>query len=146
MTASEAQKEHDPRFENVLTLAETAAYLRVPVAAVEQLLVEQGIPARKIGAEWRFSRKALDLWLRFPGRHPRDYWQVDPHWLLESPFVEELVVLLQERLLQNLRQSAPPREKPGSKQAVLKHFGVFQDEDDLEEHLADAKRRREAEG
>ena len=34
----------------------------------------------------------------------------------------------------------------GGKEAVLKHFGVFRDDNDLEERLADARARREAGG
>jgi hypothetical protein len=36
--------------------------------------------------------------------------------------------------------------KPGSKQAVLEHLGVFMGDEDLEECLADARARPEAGG
>jgi excisionase family DNA binding protein len=47
----------------VLTLAEAAAYLRVGEAEVLRSVHEQGLPARQLGAEWRFSRAALQDWL-----------------------------------------------------------------------------------
>src|SRR5437868_6349568 len=50
----------------VLTLAELAAYLRVPVADVQPLVESGAIPGRQIGAAWRFSRAAIDDWLAGP--------------------------------------------------------------------------------
>jgi hypothetical protein len=52
--------------------------------------------------------------------------------------------VLQERLLDKLKTAAPPFSKRGSKQAVLNHFGVFKDDDDLEEQLANLRAQREA--
>ena len=97
--------------EDILTLAEAAAYLRVPESAVEQLATAEEIPARKIGGEWRLLRQALEDWLRCPDRRPAD--------------------------------KAP---EPGSKRAVLRHAGIFREDDDLEERLADARARRGAGG
>jgi excisionase family DNA binding protein len=126
-------------------LAEAAAYLRTSEAAVEQLVADDAIPARKIGGELRFLKKALDDWLRFPGRHPRDYWMMHPHWMLESPFMEDLIYLLEKRLLETLKKAVPSSFQRGSKRSVLEHFGIFRD-DDLKERLADARARREADG
>jgi excisionase family DNA binding protein len=50
----------------VLTLAEAAAYLRVPEAEVVRMVGPRGLPGRLIGSEWRFSRTALEQWLRTP--------------------------------------------------------------------------------
>ncbi len=50
----------------VLTLAEAAAYLRVPEAEVVHMVSPPGLPGRLIGSEWRFSKTALDQWLRTP--------------------------------------------------------------------------------
>jgi excisionase family DNA binding protein len=47
----------------VLTLAEAAAYLRVPEEEILQLVGPSGLPGRKIGSEWRFLRSALQHWL-----------------------------------------------------------------------------------
>jgi excisionase family DNA binding protein len=49
--------------EEVLTLPEAAAYLRVPEEVLDQLAARQIVPARKLGEEWRFSRIALIKWL-----------------------------------------------------------------------------------
>lgn len=145
MPAQETTSGHAAQHEDVLTLAEAAAYLRVSEDALLPLLSAHALPAQKIGDEWRFLKRALEDWLRFPVLHPRrDFWLAYPHWILEDPFAEELLTLLADRLLHKLKQYVPPSPKPGSKQAVLKHFGIFRDDDDLEERLADARAWREA--
>jgi excisionase family DNA binding protein len=50
----------------VLTLAETAHYLRVPEQEVARLVREQGLPGRKLGDDWRFLKSAVQDWLRAP--------------------------------------------------------------------------------
>jgi excisionase family DNA binding protein len=50
----------------VLTLAEAAAYLRVSEVEVERIAGTQGLAGRRLGSEWRFSRAAIQDWLRRP--------------------------------------------------------------------------------
>src|SRR5258708_6080097 len=50
----------------VLTLAETAEYLRVTEDEVARLVRDQGLPGRKLGDDWRFLKTALQDWLRSP--------------------------------------------------------------------------------
>jgi excisionase family DNA binding protein len=47
----------------VFTLAETAAYLRVSEADVLDLVGSQNLPGRHIGSEWRFLKSAIQHWL-----------------------------------------------------------------------------------
>ena len=47
----------------VLTLAETAAYLRLREADILRLVEEQSLPARRHGEEWRFLKEAVRHWL-----------------------------------------------------------------------------------
>lgn len=47
----------------VLTLADAAAYLRLPEQAVIEAATSQGLPGRLIGGEWRFSKTAILQWL-----------------------------------------------------------------------------------
>jgi excisionase family DNA binding protein len=47
----------------VLTLAEAAAYLRLPEADVVRLAAAEGLPGRLIGSEWRFFKAAIQQWL-----------------------------------------------------------------------------------
>jgi excisionase family DNA binding protein len=50
----------------VLTLAETAAYLRLPESDLLGLIHTQGLPGRLIGGEWRFLKAAIQQWLSTP--------------------------------------------------------------------------------
>ena len=47
----------------VYTLLEAAAYLRLTEQEVLQLIHEQGLPARLVGLEWRFLKTAIQQWL-----------------------------------------------------------------------------------
>ena len=47
----------------VLSLSETAAYLRVGEADVLRQIDEQALPARRIGNEWRLLKSAIQTWL-----------------------------------------------------------------------------------
>lgn len=54
----------DQPWPEVLTLDEAALYLRVDRAELGQLAAWGQVPARRIGSQWRFSREALNDWLR----------------------------------------------------------------------------------
>src|SRR3954465_9061263 len=47
----------------VLTLAEAAAYLRLPEKDVVAAVSSQGLPGRLVGGEWRFLKTAIHQWL-----------------------------------------------------------------------------------
>jgi excisionase family DNA binding protein len=49
--------------EEVLTLEEAAALLRLPVETLRATAVAGELPGRGFGEEWRFSRSALLTWL-----------------------------------------------------------------------------------
>ena len=49
--------------EEVLTLEEAAAFLRIPIAAVRARALSGDLPGRAFGDERRFSRAALLAWL-----------------------------------------------------------------------------------
>jgi excisionase family DNA binding protein len=62
---STTEQTHGPTdADDVLTLAEAAAYLRVAEAAVLDLANSHSLPGRKIGHQWRFHRLGLSEWLR----------------------------------------------------------------------------------
>lgn len=50
-------------FDEVMTLSETANWLKVPDAEVSKLATFGEIPGQRIGREWRFLRSALTTWL-----------------------------------------------------------------------------------
>jgi hypothetical protein len=47
----------------VLTLAEAAAFLRVPENGLKADVVDGKVPGRLVAGEWRFSRVGLMCWL-----------------------------------------------------------------------------------
>jgi excisionase family DNA binding protein len=51
-------------FENeILTIEEVAAYLRLSPQTIYRWAQEKRIPAAKLGKEWRFRRSIIDQWL-----------------------------------------------------------------------------------
>ena len=54
------EQQHD----DVLSLEEAAALLRVEPDDVRELAEAGDLPGRKLGRQWRFSRTALLTWLR----------------------------------------------------------------------------------
>ena len=49
--------------EEVMTVKEVADYLRLAESTVYRLVKRGSLPGRKLGGNWRFSRKNLDKWL-----------------------------------------------------------------------------------
>lgn len=49
---------------DVLTLREAAALLRVHPVTLQRRAVAWGVPHKRLGAEWRFSRKVLTNWIQ----------------------------------------------------------------------------------
>lgn len=52
--------------DDLLTVAEVCIYLRKSRSTVYRLTRAGTLPARKVGGTWRYSRRSLDEWLRFP--------------------------------------------------------------------------------
>ncbi len=144
MAASKTQSGHDMQQEEVLTLAEAAAFLRVSADDLTELLAQGAIPAQKIGSEWRFLKRALADWLRHGPLFSRDFKGFPLPWMLENAATEELLSVLEKRLLSRLATSNGPTVPRGSKQAVLKHFGVFKDDPEIEGLLEKIYARRKA--
>ena len=49
---------------DILTLEETAVYLRLPEEIVLDRALKGDLPGRKIKDDWRFLKAAIDDWLR----------------------------------------------------------------------------------
>jgi hypothetical protein len=49
---------------DVITLNEAAALLRVHPVTLRKRAVAWGVPHRRLGAEWRFSRMVLAAWIQ----------------------------------------------------------------------------------
>jgi excisionase family DNA binding protein len=52
--------------EDALTTREAAKILKVSAATVKALARAEELPGRKVGRQWRFSRAALEEFLRQP--------------------------------------------------------------------------------
>jgi excisionase family DNA binding protein len=48
---------------NVMTVKEVAEYLRVNQRTVYRLAVHRKMPGFKVGANWRFKRSDIDVWI-----------------------------------------------------------------------------------
>ncbi len=49
---------------NLMTVGEVVDYLRVTKKTIYRLLVRDGIPAAKVGQQWRFDKTLVDEWLQ----------------------------------------------------------------------------------
>lgn len=50
----------------IMTIGETAEYLRISISSLYKLAQESRIPCQKVGRHWRFKREAIDRWLEPP--------------------------------------------------------------------------------
>ncbi len=48
--------------DEIMTLEEVAAYLKVKPQTIYTWAQEKRIPAAKLGKEWRFKRSIIDVW------------------------------------------------------------------------------------
>ena len=49
--------------QSLLTTAQLAEYLKIDKFTVYRLVVQQSIPAFKVGNQWRFNKALVDDWL-----------------------------------------------------------------------------------
>lgn len=49
--------------EEIFTIEEAAAYLKVSVNSLYKLAQDKKLPCRKVGKHWRFSKIAIDAWI-----------------------------------------------------------------------------------
>jgi len=125
----------------VLTLTEAAEYLRVAESELSKLASERGVPGQRIGEEWRFHKPALIGWLAYVAEPYRQF-QGSISWLPESSSFSQILALLEARIEAKQGESEAP--KRGSKKAVMEYFGIFRDDDDLEDQLAKLRSYRDS--
>ena len=53
----------DGRLDDVLTIEELPAYLKVPKSTLYKLVREGKVPSQKVGRHWRFRKETIDRWL-----------------------------------------------------------------------------------
>ena len=74
-----------PVADEVLLIADAAAFLRVPEDAVRQEAAAGKLPGRLIAGEWRFSRVGILAWLATP--EPAPIRLTATQWLKDNPRV-----------------------------------------------------------
>lgn len=47
----------------IMTIGETAKYLRISLSSLYKYAQEGKIPGQKVGRHWRFRREAIERWL-----------------------------------------------------------------------------------
>ena len=62
----------DPQDDQVFTLEELMAYLKVARSTAYRLAQEGRIPGQKVGRNWRFRKAAIDRWLDQQAPDPRE--------------------------------------------------------------------------
>jgi excisionase family DNA binding protein len=142
MSGSENESVEGTLHDGVLTLAEAASFLRVEESALAEMASQGTVPAQKIGTEWRFLKGALVEWLHLGPRFHETIRRFPPTWMLDYPPFADLAILFEKYLQTRLAASEHPAPRRGSRQAVGKHLGVFQDDDDLDARLADISAQR----
>jgi excisionase family DNA binding protein len=80
----------------VLTLAEAAAYLRLPEADVIGLVHSQDLPGRFAGSQWRFLKSAIQDWLSQPPPRYSKEGQASVAGILKAEDDPDLVTMLEE--------------------------------------------------
>ncbi len=50
-------------YDEIMTVAEVAEYLKMKPQTIYKWLQEGMIPAAKLGKEWRFKKSVIDSWL-----------------------------------------------------------------------------------
>ena len=52
----------------IMSIETVAQYLGVSERTIYRLMKKQSLPASRVGAQWRFEKKALDEWLKWNRR------------------------------------------------------------------------------
>ncbi len=71
----------------ILTIEQAAQLMGVSVKTFNKVLHTQSIPARKIGREWKFSRKALIEWIG-SGRSDDFYHEAESRIIVKKPALD----------------------------------------------------------
>jgi len=95
--------------EEVLTLAEAAAYLRFPEADVLRLVDEQALPARRLGNEWRFLKEAIRDWMRTgpASKSNKEAWMALAGVWKDDPHREEVLQEIHKQRVRPTTEDGP---------------------------------------
>jgi excisionase family DNA binding protein len=89
--------------QEVFTLSEAAAYLRVTEADLMRLVHDQALPGRQFGTEWRFLKLAIQDWLKTPPKPgSREAVLSSIGSMKDDPYLEEEVKEIYRKRRENL--------------------------------------------
>ena len=71
LASARAMKKSTQSLEPLLTVDEVADYLNVNKFTVYRLLAQKGLPAFKVGNQWRFNKEMIEAWLMKGANNPR---------------------------------------------------------------------------
>ena len=105
--AKQAEAVNGMAADEVLTLAEVAALLRVPPDDVVRAADRQGLPGRMIGSEWRFAKADVLRWLGKRSRTLEE--QKAAQMALAGKFADDpdLMPMLEEAMRRRGREPGP---------------------------------------
>lgn len=63
ITLLESGHSMQTKFDDVMTIDELAAYVKISKSTLYKLVQNGKVPGQKIGKHWRFRREAIDRWL-----------------------------------------------------------------------------------
>jgi excisionase family DNA binding protein len=100
---------------DILNIDEAAELLGVSIKTFNKVLHNEDMPARKIGREWKFSRRALIEWVG-SGRS-QDFYK-DSETREDESDVETGDVVIQPQARGNGTRRGPETEKPRARRTV----------------------------
>ncbi len=54
-------------YPEIMTIAETSKYIRVPLSTLYKLAQSGKIPCQKVGRHWRFRKETINNWMDLTG-------------------------------------------------------------------------------
>ncbi|MBN2625371.1 MAG: PTS sugar transporter subunit IIA [Spirochaetales bacterium] len=101
--------------DEILTLAETAEYLKVAEKTIQRMIAAHKIPCTRVGNQWRFIKSILDDWL-LESMQDKEELKGDLSHLMETGEVEV-------RLSRMLFDTVIPL-KPGNRREILNQLAA----------------------
>jgi nitrogen PTS system EIIA component len=63
MSSADTKRQTTPENDEVLTLIEASAYLKLAERTMQRMIQRNEVPCARVGGQWRFLRSVLDDWL-----------------------------------------------------------------------------------
>ena len=109
--------------DDVMTMEELAKFLRISRGRLYRLVNNGGIPARKIGKQWRFSRLMIQWWLSGNNTPLQD---VLSDAVLQKALLA-LVSMMQPSTIEKLSAQQTPTDAPAPATRAGKCVGITRD-------------------